>query len=182
VPATVQNWTLACEHWSHKAPAVVGLVRSLGPPVALVFCESEVRAEALTAFLAGQGLAAASLTTSASNRERARTLERVDAGRVRVLVTTDLAARGLDVPRVGLVVAFDSAANPKQYLHRAGRTGRLGGSQGAMVSLLTGPEHQLLANLHKHIHLHNALQPISIHLAADNKPSIHIVGPDEEAL
>ena len=89
-------------------------------------------AEALT----GRGLTAVDLQGSLSQRVRERNLARFAAGEAQVVVATDVAARGIHVDDVGLVVHFDAAGDAKSYLHRSGRTARAG-NEGCVVTLTT---------------------------------------------
>lgn len=93
----------------------------------IVFCNDKFRAEALATALAAQGWPAACITGSQSQATRTEVMEAFRASRSRVLVSTDLTARGIDVERVNFVVNLDLPRDPATYLHRVGRTGRFGG-------------------------------------------------------
>lgn len=93
---------------------------------ALVFVNARERAVALANFLMGRGQRAAALHGELDHKERKRVMGLFLDGTVPVLVATDLAARGLDLPGVGLVVNFDPPRSGSDYLHRSGRTGRAG--------------------------------------------------------
>lgn len=93
----------------------------------IVFCNDKFRAEALATALAAQGWPAACITGSQSQATRSEVMESFRACRSRVLVSTDLTARGIDVDRVNFVVNLDLPRDPATYLHRVGRTGRFGG-------------------------------------------------------
>ena len=106
---------------------------------ALVFTNTRARAEAIGAFLSGEGLRAAVLHGELDPRERKRVMDLFARGTVTVLVATDLAARGLDLPGVARVIHFEVARNGRDYLHRSGRTGRAG-KAGTAISLVAAPE------------------------------------------
>lgn len=93
----------------------------------IVFCNDKFRAEALATALAAQGWPAICITGSQSQATRTEVMESFRARRSRVLVSTDLTARGIDVDRVNFVVNLDLPRDPATYLHRVGRTGRFGG-------------------------------------------------------
>ena len=78
------------------------------------------------AFLEGRGFGAVALSGELSQQERTRALQSLRDGRARVCVATDVAARGLDLPDLGLVIHADLPTNPETLLHRSGRTGRAG--------------------------------------------------------
>ncbi|KAE9050445.1 hypothetical protein PR003_g2568 [Phytophthora rubi] len=117
----------------------------------MVFCNDKFRAEALATVLAAQGWPAACITGSQTQATRLEVMEDFRASRSRVLVSTDLTSRGIDVDKVNFVVNLDLPRDPATYLHRVGRTGRFGG-KGLAVTLLSKNEVQgvhLLARVFK---------------------------------
>ncbi|KAG7393533.1 hypothetical protein PHYPSEUDO_007370 [Phytophthora pseudosyringae] len=117
----------------------------------MVFCNDKFRAEALATALAAQGWPAVCITGSQTQATRLEVMEGFRASRSRVLVSTDLTARGIDVDKVNFVVNLDLPRDPATYLHRVGRTGRFGG-KGLAVTLLPRNEVQgvhLLARVFK---------------------------------
>jgi superfamily II DNA/RNA helicase len=112
-------------------------VTARGP--AMVFCRTKHGADRLSDRLARTGLASAAIHGNRSQVQRERALADFRAGRLDVLVATDIAARGIHVDAVPLVVHFDPPADATDYVHRSGRTGRAGAS-GTVVSLV-GREH-----------------------------------------
>jgi superfamily II DNA/RNA helicase len=107
-------------------------------PSTLVFCRTRHGAERLTKQLSREGIKAAAIHGSRSQPQRERALADFAAGRVRALIATDVAARGIHVDNVSCVVHFDPPTTHKDYVHRSGRTGRAG-ADGTVVSLV-GPE------------------------------------------
>jgi len=110
---------------------------------ALVFVKTRKGVEELVTVLAAKGIAADSIHGDKPQPARLRALERFKAGEVRVLVATDVAARGLDIDDLPLVVNFDLPIVPEDYVHRIGRTARAG-STGEAVSLVCADEVNLL--------------------------------------
>lgn len=106
---------------------------------AVVFCRTKRGADRLSDRLARSGLASAAIHGNRSQSQRERALGAFRAGRLDVLVATDVAARGIHVDAVPLVVHFDPPADATDYVHRSGRTGRAG-ADGTVVSLI-GTEH-----------------------------------------
>jgi ATP-dependent RNA helicase DeaD len=92
----------------------------------LVFCATKRTVDQVVETLQGSGYLADGLHGDMSQTIRERVMRAFRAGQLEVLVATDVAARGLDVPDVGLVVNFDIPPDPEYYVHRIGRTGRLG--------------------------------------------------------
>jgi superfamily II DNA/RNA helicase len=90
----------------------------------MVFCDQKYKVRRLAARLGGEPASVGSLTGNHSQAQRERTLGAFRAGRLRSLVATDVAARGLDIPDVSQVIHYELPANPNSYVHRSGRTGR----------------------------------------------------------
>ncbi|MDN5859570.1 MAG: DEAD/DEAH box helicase [Pseudonocardia sp.] len=105
----------------------------------LLFVRTKHGADKLVKHLRRDGIVAGALHGGKAQNARTRAIEAFRAGSVPVLVATDVAARGIHVDDVGLVVHVDPPADPKDYLHRAGRTARAGDS-GVVVTLVTPEE------------------------------------------
>src|SRR5207253_10598592 len=105
---------------------VVNVLRYHDVPSALVFCATRDGVTRLAANLAERGFAVAALSGELSQRERNTALQALRDGRARVCVATDVAARGLDLPDLGLVIHADLPQNKEVLVHRSGRTGRAG--------------------------------------------------------
>ncbi len=114
----------------------------------LVFTRTKHGANRLAAQLEADGLKSAAIHGNKSQAARVRALSDFKAGKVRVLVATDVAARGLDIARLPHVVNFELPHVPEDYVHRIGRTARAG-HEGHAVSLVCVDEHKLLANIEK---------------------------------
>jgi superfamily II DNA/RNA helicase len=102
------------------------LLHALKPSSALLFIDRTDQIAHWEARLRYEGFAAGALYGDADKLTRAQTLERLRDGRLRVVVTTDVAARGIDIPELELVVSLGAPADAERYIHRAGRTGRMG--------------------------------------------------------
>jgi ATP-dependent RNA helicase RhlE len=115
------------------------------PPVsqALVFCRTKHGANRVGQYLERAGVTTAVIHGNKSQAARVKALEEFKRGRVAVLVATDIAARGLDIAQLPLVVNFDLPLVAEDYVHRAGRTGRAG-HPGRAVSLVTAEEAPLM--------------------------------------
>jgi ATP-dependent RNA helicase DeaD len=104
----------------------VNVLRALDPPSALVFRATREAVQHTTASLAERGFAVVGLSGELTQPERTRALKALRDGRARVLVATDVAARGLDLPGIALVLHADVPRDPQALQHRSGRTGRAG--------------------------------------------------------
>ena len=114
----------------------------------LVFTRTKHGANRLTQKLEKDGITAAAIHGNKSQGARTRALADFKAGEVRVLVATDIAARGLDIKQLPQVVNFELPNVPEDYVHRIGRTGRAGES-GHALSLVSADEGKLLAGIEK---------------------------------
>ncbi|WP_245601114.1 DEAD/DEAH box helicase [Marinobacterium jannaschii] len=112
----------------------------------LVFVRTKKRVDMVTEHLQAEGIEAGSIHGDKSQRERSQTLERFKQGKLRVLVATDVAARGLDIDALPRVVNFDLPQQPEAYIHRIGRTGRAN-SSGQAISFVAPDEHKLVAEI-----------------------------------
>ena len=115
---------------------------------ALVFTRTKRRADRLADSLEREGVAAAAIHGNKSQNARVRTLEAFKRGRTRVLVATDVAARGIHVEDIDTVINFDIPDQPETYVHRVGRTGRAGAS-GRALSLCGADERGQLASIER---------------------------------
>ena len=119
-----------------------------GAGQALVFCRTKRGANRVGEDLEQRGVHAGVIHGNKSQGARSRALDDFKAGRVRVLVATDLAARGLDIAQLPLVVNFDLPLVAEDYVHRVGRTGRAG-QRGRAVSLVSASETALLRQIER---------------------------------
>jgi len=115
--------------------AVVNLLRWFEAPGALIFCSTRESVRHLHSALRERGFAAVQLSGELSQKERADALQSLRDGHARACVATDVAARGLDLPDLGLVIHAEIPINKAALLHRSGRTGRAG-KKGVSVLLV----------------------------------------------
>jgi superfamily II DNA/RNA helicase len=130
--------------WS-KRETLRRLIRDEGVKNAIVFCNRKRDVDTLAQSLQKHGFSAAALHGDLDQSVRTRTLDAFRAGEIAVLVASDVAARGLDIPAVSHIFNFDVPHQPDDYVHRIGRTGRAG-RQGQAFTLVTrGDERSLSA-------------------------------------
>ncbi|OQP87905.1 ATP-dependent RNA helicase [Rhizobium rhizosphaerae] len=106
--------------------AIINLLRYHDAQNAIVFCSTRAAVNHLTARLHNRGFAVVALSGELSQSERTHALQAMRDGRARVCIATDVAARGIDLPGLELVIHADLPTNPETLLHRSGRTGRAG--------------------------------------------------------
>ena len=114
----------------------------------LVFMRTKHSANRLASKLESDGISAVAIHGNKSQAARIKALEGFKNGTVRILVATDIAARGLDIDQLPHVVNFDLPNVPEDYVHRIGRTGRAG-NNGEAVSLVCIDEHQYLKDIER---------------------------------
>ena len=119
--------------------AIINTLLHSGRGSALVFCHTREAVRHLTARLANRGFSVVALSGELAQSERSSALAAMRNGRARVCVATDVAARGIDLPNLDLVIHADVPSNPATLLHRSGRTGRAGRKG---VCVLIVPEHR----------------------------------------
>ncbi len=129
---------------SSKVPALIGLLKEQDWPQVLVFISARDDADAVARKLAKAGIAVAALHGEKDQVVREQALADFKAGRVRVLVATDLMARGIHVEALPVVINLDLPANAPVYVHRIGRTARAG-QKGLALSLVCHGEAETLA-------------------------------------
>ena len=142
-PRRVRQWAIPVDK-RRKPELFCHLLRSRRWGQVLVFVKTRKGVDQLVATLLGQGIAADSIHGDKPQSARLRALARFKAGEVQVLVATDVAARGLDIDDLPLVVNFDLPIVAQDYIHRIGRTGRAGAS-GEAISLVCADEVAQLA-------------------------------------
>ncbi|MFT4305811.1 MAG: DEAD/DEAH box helicase [Microbacterium sp.] len=140
---TIDHRVLVIEH-REKAEVLDSLVDRDGKT--LVFTRTRAYAEMLAEQFEDAGIAAVALHGDLNQARRTRNLQRLTDGKVRVLVATDVAARGIHVDDIDLVVQADAPDEYKTYLHRSGRTGRAGRS-GTVVTLITRQRRRRMTDL-----------------------------------
>ncbi len=115
----------------------------------IVFARTKVRVERTVAAMERVGVKTEALHGGIDQKERFAILDRFRSGENRVLVTTDVAARGIDIPTMDYVINYDLPEDPENYVHRCGRTGR-GNKRGQALSFCSAGERELLASIEEY--------------------------------
>lgn len=127
----------------HKYPCLVDLYESISISQAIIFCNLKSTVSYLADSLRKDNFAVSDLHGDMSQEERTNILNRFRSGDSRVLITTDLLARGIDVQQVSLVINYDLPLEVENYLHRIGRSGRFG-RKGIAINLVNAKERPVL--------------------------------------
>lgn len=128
------------------------LLRTMKPASTLLFVNDIERIGELLAKLRYEGFAVDALYGDTPGRERGEVLRKFREGKTKLLIASDVAARGLDVPGLSLVLQFEPALDADHYVHRAGRTGRMGRS-GISVTIVTPKEQFIMDKLAKQLRI-----------------------------
>jgi ATP-dependent RNA helicase DeaD len=142
--------TYAVVPFRHKVGSLARVLSTSDADAAIVFTRTRGAAEDVGSALIEKGISAATISGDVAQKEREKIVERLRSGALDVLVATDVAARGLDVDRIGLVVNFDVPGEPEAYVHRIGRTGRAGRT-GEALTFVTPHERGKLRSIERTI-------------------------------
>jgi len=133
----------------HKVSALARVLDIATPKSALVFCRTRLEVDEVTAALNGRGYRAEAIHGGMSQVQRDRVMQAFRSGQTELLVATDVAARGLDIPSVSHVINYDLPSSLEVYVHRIGRTGRAG-REGAAMTIIEPREQRLLRAVEQH--------------------------------
>ncbi|MEK6823133.1 MAG: DEAD/DEAH box helicase, partial [Nanoarchaeota archaeon] len=133
-----------------KLPTLIEMLKSRDLKRVMVFCNTKSWAEKLGEILERRRFQCTTIHSGLSQNKRQKVIDDFKAGRCRILIATDVAARGLHIDDVTHVFNYDLPKNPKDYVHRIGRTGRAG-EEGDAISFLTTADEPLLRNIEREI-------------------------------
>jgi len=149
--SAIRQQKVLADDFVHKQRLLIWLLENETYDKAVVFCKTKAQVDRLGGALDFGELRTGKLHGDMDQFARNRVMDLLRRGAVRVLVATDVAARGLDVKGVDLVVNFEMARSGDDYMHRIGRTGRAG-EHGLAVSLISDPEWNLTAGIERYLH------------------------------
>ncbi len=144
----ITQHALVADNHAHKVRMLDTLLREEEVDQTLVFTATKRAAEDLSGELLGKGFDVGALHGDMRQRERSQMLQRLRDGKMKVLVATDVAARGIDVPGINLVVNYDAPRQAEDYVHRIGRTGRAGRA-GVAVTFLGHDDRHLVRQIER---------------------------------
>jgi ATP-dependent RNA helicase RhlE len=145
---------------SRKRDLLIDILSTRHTDQVLVFGKTKHGCNRLAEQLEAAGLKAVAIHGNKSQAARQKALNAFKAGKARILVATDVAARGLDIPNLPLVINHDLPMVAEDYVHRIGRTGR-NGAQGEALSLVSNEEAGLLRQIQRLLKSDIALEPIA---------------------
>ncbi|MFC1481177.1 DEAD/DEAH box helicase [Candidatus Neomarinimicrobiota bacterium] len=127
----------------HKLDALTRILEAETFDAIIIFVRTKIATVELAEKLEARGYASAALSGDIPQNQRERTINRLKAGKLNILVATDVAARGLDVDRISHVINFDIPYDTESYVHRIGRTGRMGRKGEAILFVAPSQKHLL---------------------------------------
>ena len=133
---------------NHKHKLLSHYARDISLNQAVIFTATKRGADKLSKKLLAEGHASAALHGDMNQGKRKQTVENMRRGKIRLLVATDVAARGLDIRGISHVINFDMPMVAEDYIHRIGRTGR-GGAKGTAISLVSSDDHGKVIGIRK---------------------------------
>jgi len=131
-----------------KLEALTTILESMTFNAIIIFVRTKVETIELAEKLAARGYASTALNGDLTQKIREQTINRLKAGKLDMLIATDVAARGLDVERISHVINYDIPSDPEAYTHRIGRTGRAG-REGDAILFVTNREQRLLSMIER---------------------------------
>ena len=146
----IHQWYYRADDVQHKTALLVNLLQQPDTTRSIVFVRKRERVHELVSWLHDAGIKTCYLEGEMVQAKRNEAILRLTDGRVNVLVATDIAARGIDIPDVSHVFNFDLPRTADIYLHRIGRTGRAG-LKGTAISLVEAHDHLLLGKISRYM-------------------------------
>ena len=143
----------------HRGAALARIIDMAGAKSTLVFCRTRLEVDEVTQMLNSRGHRAEAIHGGMSQVQRDRVMQAFRSGQTELLVATDVAARGLDIPHVSHVINYDLPSSAEVYVHRIGRTGRAG-REGAAITILDPREQRLLRSIEQHTKAKVVVAPV----------------------
>ncbi|OED44854.1 RNA helicase [Endozoicomonas sp. (ex Bugula neritina AB1)] len=150
--ANIHQQIILADDTKHKERLLIWLLQNETYEKALIFCNTIVQAQDFYGKIRVKGLNVGILHGDMDQRERKHVMRLLADGKFNILIATDVAARGLDIKGVQLVVNLDLARNGDDYVHRIGRTGRAG-EEGLAISLIGPPEWDLMTGIQRYVNV-----------------------------
>ena len=146
----IHQWYHLADDMNHKQALLVNILQQEATTTAVVFVKTRDRLQMLKDFLASKDIPVCWLQGEMPQDKRIAALARLKSGEVPILLATDVAARGIDVPNVSHVINFDMPRKADVYVHRIGRTGRAG-AKGTAISLVEAHDFEMIAKVARYM-------------------------------
>jgi ATP-dependent RNA helicase len=145
----IYQYALALDREDWKFEVLLDLYKNLNISQALIYCNKRQKAEWLSERMTQSGFPITCIHGDMEARERMERMASFRKGETRVLISTDLLARGIDVQQVSLVINFELPMNRENYIHRIGRSGRYG-RKGVAINLIAPSEAKIKTEIETH--------------------------------
>jgi len=142
----IKQYYVAVEKEDYKLATLIDLYESLTIQQAIIYCNTRRKVNWLTDKMKQQDFTVSSMHGDMQQQERDLIMKEFRSGSTRVLITTDLLARGIDVQQVSLVINYDLPMNRENYIHRIGRSGRYG-RKGVAINFVTDEDEEKLREI-----------------------------------
>jgi superfamily II DNA/RNA helicase len=149
----IKQYVINIDSNDYKFDILCDLYDVLSLSQSIIYCNSRKMVEDLSAKLVNANFSVTSIHGSMTPLEREEKMKEFKAGRTRVLVSTDLLSRGIDVQQLSLEINYELPPNRENYVHRIGRSGRYG-KKGVAINLIYGDEMNTLKEIEKHYSTH----------------------------
>jgi len=147
----IKQFFVAVEREEWKFGTLCDLYESLTITQAIIYCNTRRKVDWLTDKMQAKDFTVSAMHGEMEQRERDLIMREFRSGTSRVLITTDLLARGIDVQQVSLVINYDLPSNRENYIHRIGRSGRFG-RKGVAINFITQADHRYLRDIESFYH------------------------------
>jgi len=147
----IHQFFVAIEREDWKLDVLCDLYESLTISQAIIYCNTQRKVDFLTAEMEKRDFTVSAIHAGLSYEERTLVMRQFKAGSSRVLISTDLLARGIDVQQVNLVINYDLPREVENYLHRIGRSGRYG-RKGTAINFVTDSDVRKMKEIEKYYH------------------------------
>lgn len=145
----IKQYYIAVQQEAWKIEVLLSLYQNLDINQALIYCNTKKRVEELEKSMTEKDFVVSVMHGEMEQKQREIVMQQFRQGSVRVLITTDLLARGIDVQQVGLVINYELPGNKENYIHRIGRAGRYG-RRGTAINFVLPKDARFLKELQEH--------------------------------
>jgi translation initiation factor 4A len=142
----IQQFYVGLDREDHKFECICDLYKNLNIVQAVIFCNKKQKADWLSEKMTAQGYPVSCIHGELEKGERRKRMDEFRAGVTRVMVATDIIARGIDIQQVSLVINYELPMNRENYIHRIGRAGRYG-RKGTTINMLLPDENSLMTDI-----------------------------------
>lgn len=145
----IQQFYIDLDREDHKFECICDLYKNLNISQAVIFCNKRMKAEQIAEKMAAQGYPVTCLHGELEKPERTHRMKQFISGETRVMIATDIIARGIDVQQISLVINYELPMHRENYVHRIGRAGRYG-RKGTTINLLLPEEVDMMKDICEH--------------------------------